>query len=291
MGPSWAFFSPLRVPPYVTRLEDSDGLVGRHYFRDLARAKGGELTEGKPGTGILRSVTELKSDHFDPGKLAPEVRDVWERTTSLEFRAVRMKWNPWMKPFEPVYRLIARAMQQMDVPEEEFLPNVISSHVSIMDEDRDGDVDYRIWLRALEGRVFYVGAVFTHTCDGPNGRESYLNVILPVFRANVAVVFQPFNRDDGGLYIQTHVPNSYDAGCHLIFPGLHRYWMMPFFGIHEEIRLVPKGDPDGTLEAIHETKWFRISCFQLSYELRPARGDDRPISRTSARSRRRRRTP
>jgi hypothetical protein len=67
--------------------------------------------------------------------------------------------------------------------------------------------------------------------------------------------------------------------------------MMPFFGIHEEIRLVPKGDPDGTLEAIHETKWFRISCFQLSYELRPARGDDRPISRTSARSRRRRRTP
>jgi hypothetical protein len=272
----------------VTRLEDPDGLVGRHYFRDLARARGAALSAGQPGTGILRSVAELTSDHFDPGKLAPEVRDVWERTTSLEFRALAMAWNPRRKWLEPVVRWISRAMQQIDVPEEEFLPNTIASHVSIMDEDRDGKPDYRVWLRTLEDRVFYVGAVFTHTCDGPNGRESYLDVILPVFQGNVAVVFQPFNRDDGGLCVRTHVPGSYDAGCHLIFPGPRRYWMAPFFGIHEEIRIVPKRDPEGTLEAVHETTWRGGNVFKLSYELRPAGGGGQPIARTSARGRRRR---
>jgi hypothetical protein len=288
MGRSWAFFRPYRVPPFVTRLEDRDGVVGRHYFRDLAEEKGAELRDVTRGTGIIGSLDELKSRDFDPGKLSALVRMVWENTTSLEFSAVKLKWSPWMKPLAPLYRLIGRSMRQLTVPDEDLLPSVIKSRVSVMDVDRNGETDYRVWLRTVDRDVYYVGAVFTHKCDGSRGVESYLDVVLPLFRSNVAFVFQPSNLDHGGVCFRTGMPGSYDAGAYLIIPGPRRYWMAPFFGLQEEIRVVEKnhaGTP--VLEATHLTSWLGFPSFTLTYVLRPARGGAGSIGRTRARSRRR----
>ena len=102
MGRSWAFFRPYRVPPFVTRLIDRDGVVGRHYFEELARSTGADLRDGAPGGGVLRSIDELESDAFDPTKIDPLVRAVWEETTALEFRAEELEWSSVMKPFAPL---------------------------------------------------------------------------------------------------------------------------------------------------------------------------------------------
>lgn len=292
MARSWAFFRPYRVPPFVTKLEDPDGVIDRYYFKDLATANGAELRAGEPGTGIIASVDALKSDHFDPGKLHPLVRAVWEETTALEFRAEKLTWNPWMKPLAPLYRWIGRAMRQLEVPDERALPEEIKSRVSVMDVDRDGHTDYRVWLRTVDDNVYYVGAVFTHLCDGPRGTESYLDVILPLFRSNAAFVFQPTNFGVDGLCVRTGMSPSYEAGSYLIIPGASRYWMTPFFGLHEEIRVVPKQrDGSDYLEATHLTTFGPWLSFTLSYELHRKQGSGSPIQRTRARKRSSRRSP
>ena len=46
MARSWAFFSSYGVPAFVTRLEDHDGVVGRYFFRDLAKKTRANIREG-----------------------------------------------------------------------------------------------------------------------------------------------------------------------------------------------------------------------------------------------------
>jgi hypothetical protein len=282
---SWALHRPFRAPPFVTTLADRDGVVGRHFFRDLAREAGGELRAGESNIGIVPCVDAMRSSHFEPSRLHPRVRDVWERTTALEFDAVELRPSSWSRPFWPLYRWIGRSMRQIEVPDPAALPSEIRSHVSVMDLDRDGRTDYRVWVRTVHDDVYYVAAVFTHKCDGPGGEESYLDAILPIWRSNLALVFQPSNLADGGLRASTRARGSRHAGSYLIVPRRDRYWMMPFFGLHEEISVVPRTqDPDTVLDATHVTTWFGFRSFTLRYELREKTGAGNPIRRTCVRS-------
>jgi hypothetical protein len=274
LGSSWAFFEPYGEPPFVTPFADRDGVVGRRFFSDWVLEHRGTLTKAPPGTGIVASLDTLTSDHFDAGEVHPLVREVYEHTTAIDFLAAKavFTWYGWL--WHVLYnRLIARGMQQLDVPvDPRLLPRRLESEISLLDEDRDGREDRRVWVRSYAGtdRIFYVGAVHTHRREIPGATNAYLDVVLPLWRANLAVVFQPVNLQHGGLALATRRPYRGDAGIHLVFPGRRRYSMMPGLGMHEEIRLTPRADPDGHewIEGLHRTTWRSLEMYRIPYTLR-----------------------
>lgn len=245
---------------------DRDGVVGRSFFEEHASTTGARFVAAPPGAGFLASMDELASDHFQPEKLDPLVRAVWEETTTLVFDLVGSHWGSFARPFKPLLLLLARGMKQLVVPEVGDAVHEMENSVFLMDADRNMDEEYRVWVRTHRGEIFYAGAVFSHHTRDRGADQSYLDVILPLYRANAPIVFQPFNVNGGGLVVRTHHRGSFDAGCHLVIPGRRRYWMAPFFGIREEIELTPHGE--GTkagVRAVAKTRWLWFESFTLTY--------------------------
>lgn len=277
-----ALFQPLVTPPWVTRFEDRDGTVGERFFEELAREQNMGLRRAPPGSGIVDAADqEWAADSFRPSELKPIVREVYERTTALEFVAKRIDWTRIGKIRRFLFLKASLAtQQQLQIPKDSReLPQVMKSEVGLLDKDRDGLTDHRVWLRYFErsGKLYYVAAVSTHKTKGPDGEQSYLDVILPLWRRNLAAVFQPRNLDGGGLTLRTHEPGSYDSGLYLVIPGRRRYFMMPFFGIREEIRLEPGKDEQGEFVEGTHTNWWRNSLtFTFRYTLRRSSGPQKP---------------
>lgn len=272
-GRTWAVFEPYGQPRFVTHFEDRDGVVGRHFFAEWAARHDAKLTPA-PGAGNVEKLEELDSDHFAAKHVHPLVRHVFERTSATDFDAKEPTWSLGGWLWHLLYnRLIARGMQQLDVPVDPgTLPRRLINFISLLDVDRDGKPDFRIWVRIYEGleRVFYAGAEFTYTLEGPEGTQSYLVVVLPLFGANITVVFQPRNLPNGGMSLETHVDGSYEAGMYLILPGERSYCMLPAFGMREEIRVTPSTDP-ARGEGLHTTRWLSFLQYQIPYELRRSR--------------------
>jgi hypothetical protein len=258
---------------FVTPFEDLDGVVGRRFYTEWARAHGGKVRKAPRGSGILASLDDLASDAFDPSAVHPRVRDLYEHTSLVKFiaRSIHMTWLGWIFHY-PYNKLIARGMQQLDVPlDPGLLPRRITSDVYFYDKDGDGDVDWRIWLRGYDGmdRFFYICTVHTHRLDGARGSQAYLDVNLPLWQACLSVVFQPVNLPGGGLTLRTRVPGSYDAGMYVVFPGARRFSMMPGLGLHEEIRVAPRVDASGTesVDGLHITSWGPWTMYTIPYLL------------------------
>jgi len=287
-GRAWAFLHPYGDPPFATHFEDRDGVVGRRFFRDLAEETGAELQDA-PGAGIVASLDDLAHEGFDPGKVDPVVREIYEHTSATSFHAQQIDWQWYGWAWHFLYnRFVARGMRQLNVPiDEGFLPRKMTSSVGLLDEDRDGSPDYRIWVRIFQGadQLFYVGAVKTHEQDGPRGRQAYLDVVLPLFHSNLAVVFEPVNVDGGGLLLRTRHPNSYHGGMYLVFPGGRRFSMMPAWGVHEEIKVEPMMDREGNqyVRGTHENWWMGLHTYTLYYELHRTNAADATMGRAHVR--------
>ena len=273
IGSSWALFESYGALKFVTPFEDLDGVVGRHFYDDWVQSHGGKIRQAPRGAGIVASLDQLASDAFDPSVVHPLVRDLYEHTSLVKFIAkdIVMTWLGWVFHY-PYNKLVARGMQQLDVPlDPGLLPRRITSDVSFFDKDGDGDVDWRIWLRGYEGmeRFFYVCTVHTHRVEGRRGSQTYLDVNLPLWQACLSVVFQPVNLPNGGLSLRTKVPGSYQAGMHVVFPGPRRFSMMPALGLHEEIRVSPRVDQNGeeSVNGLHITSWGPWTMYEIHYSL------------------------
>ncbi|MGH7286899.1 MAG: hypothetical protein ACREI8_02655 [Myxococcota bacterium] len=272
LGNLFAFGEPYRSPSFLSPFEDRDGLVGQHFFEEWAAEKGGHLIRAPSDAGIVESLDELASEAFDPKLVHPLVRHVYEHTMATEFEAGEPDWTPLGFVWHFLYnRFVARGMEQLNAPvDDDSLPGRIKSFISLLDVDRDGRFDYRIWVRIYEAakRIFYVGATFTYRRTGPRGSQSYLVVVLPLWNASFTVVFQPVNLPRGGLALRTREVGSYEAGIYLVFPGRDRYSLLPGFGIHEEIRLEPsRQNGREIVRGLHLNWWLFLRSYTIPYVL------------------------
>ena len=276
LGKLFAFGEPYRAPGFLSPFEDRDGFVGRHFFAEWAAVHGGRLVPAPAGAGLVESLDALASDSFHPKLVCPLVRRVYEHTTATDFETGEPDWSFPGYVWHFLYnRLVARGMEQLDAPvDDALLPGRIKSFISLLDVDRDGRFDYRIWVRIYEAakRTFYVGATFTYQRAGPRGTQSYLVVVMPLWNASFTVVFQPVNLPDGGLSLRSREPGSYEAGLYLVFPGRDRYGLLPALGMHEEIRLVPGRDAGGReiVRGHHFNWWLFLRSYTIPYVLRPS---------------------
>jgi hypothetical protein len=274
-GSAWALCEPYGSAGFVTRFVDRDGIVGARFFEELAEKLGAKLQAAPPGAGVVASLDQLASAHFRPADVHPRVRQVYERTSAVTFIAKRIRFSPLGRIANTVFnRLFAGPMQQLDVPlDPAQLPQAMRSDVSLLDLDRDGQPDYRIWLRRFTNpeRVFYLGAMRVRTEDAVEGRQSYLDVVLPMVGWNLTVVFRPINVEGGGLSLRSWGPEGSGSGIYIVVPAAGSYSMAPFIGLTEEIRVGVDTDRAGELvvSGTHHTWWCGMTSYVLDYTILP----------------------
>lgn len=263
--------------PYITRFESRDGDVGKKFFEEWARETGGQLIDGEPGIGVLQSLDELACDDFVPARVNPIVRAVYEQTSVMDLRIDSVDWGGWVARLchFAYNRLFARGMMQLSAPvDHDTLPTLVSTNIGrLITKERE----FRAWTRtyASTNGIFYTAAVFTFGADGPRGHQRYLCCILPLVHVNLAVVFHPENRDDGGLKLSTHKEGSYLGGVYMIFPGSKRFSLMPA-PMKEQIELFPREAHSGPyLEGTHQTWAFGARSYTLHYQVRGHNGQGR----------------
>jgi hypothetical protein len=259
--------------PYITRFESLDGDVGKKFFEEWARETGGQLINGEPGIGVLRSLDELACHDFAPAKVNPIVRAVYEQTSVMDLRIDSVDWGGWIaRLFHFAYnRLFARGMMQLNAPvDHDTLPTLVSTNIGRLIANEGKEREFRAWTRTYTrtNQIFYTAAVFTFGADGPRGQQRYLCCILPLVHVNLAVVFHPENRDDGGLKLSTHKQGSYLAGVYAVFPGSERFTLIPA-PMNEQIELSPKVAHSGPyLQGTHQTWAFGARSYTLHYQVR-----------------------
>lgn len=273
-GRKWAVAEPIGQPAFVTAFTDPDGLVGTRFFEQWSAANGWELGDAAETPGLFDSLDALRSDHFRPEDVHPLVRQLYEKTTTVEFLALKPAWKPlgWMI-HSVYYQLVARWMQQLEAPLHlETFPTDIHSEVRPLRPSPGAPLKYRAWVRTYKttGRIFYTAGVFHYGVEGTRGSQRYLVAALPLWRLILTVVFQPANLPNGGFSIDTRHPGTYEGGTHLILPGRRRFCMTPAFGVRDQILLSPRKDETGEyLEGIHNTWVGPLAAYTIPYRIRP----------------------
>ena len=251
---------------FVTPFEDDDVFIGRRIFEELGKEGRFKVRPAPDGTGIIASLDALDGDTFDPSRTNALVRRLYEETTSMRFLQQGIEYSFWGRLVHGVFRrLIAAGMQQLYVPAQAELPSEVEADVLYIDLDHDGRHDYRAWVRTFEsGGVFYVGAVSVHRRPPERGR-AYLSLSMPLLRANVAFVFQPYDAAGGGIKLSTRGSPDSDAGVYLIFPGPTRYSLLRLPFVVDEIEVT---SCDDALAVDHINRLLGGS-FRLRYSIKP----------------------
>ena len=102
--------------PFVVPLEARSRYVGVDYVRSLARVLGGSYVRDAGDAGIVASLDHLAGPDFDPGTVAPQVREFYEHTTRFALDIVP-EWRTWIRPGYLLYSsLVAKPLGQANVP-------------------------------------------------------------------------------------------------------------------------------------------------------------------------------
>ena len=84
--------------------------MGVDYVRSLAGVLGGTYVRDAGDAGIVASLDNLAGPDFDPGTVAPQVREFYEHTTRFALDIVP-EWRTWVRPGYLLYSsLVARPL-------------------------------------------------------------------------------------------------------------------------------------------------------------------------------------
>jgi hypothetical protein len=256
--------------PFATRFRDDDDVVGAAFFEEFARRTEARFHGRGTDTGLMDDFDALASDHFDPSKVDPIIRDFYEHTTRFDLE-LKVHWSLWFYPVGWLYKfLVSRRMRQFDIPE--GVVEHLQSWIELIDIDKDGDADVRAWVRIHgdQKHPMWVGAYKIYTTETFGSRESYVSVAFPLPGGNLTTVLSPGNLDGGGFSLRSDDRESEEAGMYHIFPRSTRFAMVPGYGMHEVFEIRPtKGRSE--IEVAHTAKWFFLTCFTMNYQIRPKR--------------------
>lgn len=218
--------------PFAQPLADADGKIGRGFPSEYEEASGARLD---PGQALIPDFDRLRSGDFSPEHVHPLIRSFYQETADFKL-SVRGGWRFPFTLTKRLYGSVADRVQQLVVPDlEPGLEYEMKSQFWLVDHDRDGVYDFRLWLREMKQtrEVFYVAGVFDFVLDG----HSYLGLAFPLWRANLAVVLRCLNLPDGGFSLDTRGGSAEWAGSYLVIPSRGgRFSMARLPGSHERFR-------------------------------------------------------
>ena len=252
--------------PFVVPLEARSRYVGTDYVRTLAEVVGGAYVADAADVGIVAAIDDLAGPDFDPGAVAPEVREFYEHTTRFTLDIVP-EWRLWVRPGYLLYRsVVARPLGQANVPmnQREALRG-IRSRIDTVTVDQDRGIAIRGWIRSFadNDEPIYVGIYTTYR----HGDRGYVSVGFPLPQASFTATLVPTARTGGGLTL-TSRSDLDQAGHYLTFidPETRQLTALAVHGFSERLDVYVE---EGELRAEHAFWVFGFPFLVLHYRIRP----------------------
>jgi hypothetical protein len=251
--------------PFVVPLEARSRYVGTDYVRALAGVLGGTYVAGAADVGIVASLDDLAGPDFDPGAVAPEVREFYEHTTRFTLDIVP-EWRAWVRPGYLLYRsLVARPLGQANVPmnQREALRGM-RSRIDTISVSADRAIAVRGWIRSFADtdEPIYVGIYTTYRRDG----RGYVSVGFPLPQASFTATLVPSARTGGGLTLSSRSDLD-QPGHYLTFidPETRQLTALAVHGFAEQLDVWVA---DGEVRADHAFWVFGFPFLVLRYRIR-----------------------
>jgi hypothetical protein len=251
--------------PFVVPLEARSRYVGVDYVRSLAGVLGGTYVRDAGDAGIVASLDNLAGPDFDPGLVAPQVREFYEHTTRFALDIVP-EWRTWVRPGYLLYSsLVAKPLGQANVPmnQRQALRGV-RSRIDTIDVDRDEIIDIRGWIRsfAATGEPIYVGIYTTYRHDD----RGYVSVGFPLPQSSFTATLVPRARVGGGLVLTSRSALPH-PGHYLTFiePASRELTTLGVPGFKEQLDVYVAA---GELRADHAFWLFGLPFLVLRYRIR-----------------------
>jgi len=249
--------------PWLLGPAGGTGVVADHWLPVEASRLGGTVVEGG---GLLDDVRRLRGDGFDPGRLAPEIVEFYERTAQWRLE-VWSQWCPVAWPFGwMLSALFARRLEQLSLPLRPLDAALGMDSRVMAVKGPNGAQLGAAWLRRLRstGQNVYsgwYGIVQVPNCDRPS-----IRVMFPLPNGSVAVFLRPDVRDDGALVLTSPLGAFGDNGAYLIVNGAN--------GHTASVRRIPLAerfvvwvDDEGTLRADHALQLGQVPVLRFHYRL------------------------
>jgi hypothetical protein len=263
-----AFGAPYPWFGFATRFRDADDIVGTTFFQEFAKAVNAGFVDHVKDAGLMNSMDDIGSKSFDPSLVHPLIREFYEHTARFEL-AIKVKWNPLIRPFGKLYRkLIADRLKQLVIPFDNLSVEGLDSWLQFVDLDRDGIPEFRCWIRVLRETQtpVYVGAYRTFQSEIDGTKRGYVSVAFPLPGGNMTTVLAPSNLDGNGFQLSTRTPKSTETGVYLIIPHGNSFTMVPAFGLSERFHLHPD-EGANAIDVTHTCFWLRIWAFEMTYRI------------------------
>ena len=183
-----------------------DGHIGSDWAdrRDL---------RGESVAGEMDSLDAYESESFDPDRVHPDVRALYEQTSEFEMRVDATWYRPFRLGARVASRLTSR-VEQLNLPGPGADPKRVESDLATLAEpaaSRDPRDDPRLWVRAEPDGTGVFTAIYA-SYERENDRR--VDIAVPLPSANLSTVLAVAN-DDAGIELTTDCP---DGGLYLTTP-------------------------------------------------------------------------
>lgn len=225
---------------------------------------GGELRDGG---GLLESFDALRSDAFDPTRLAPAIVEFYEHTTEWRLDV----WSQWSPAALPggwlLSALFAKRLQQLALPLHplDAAQGMDSRVVTLTGEG--GNQLGAAWLRTLRstGQVVYSG--WYGVTQLPHPPTASIRVAFPLPNGSITVFLRPSVGEDGSLLLSSPVAGFGDDGAYLTVRHDNNTAAVRRIPLSEEFRVYV--DDEGTLRTDHQLRTWSIPTLRFHYRLEP----------------------
>lgn len=186
--------------------------------------------------------------------LSPTIIDFYERTIDYRLSS-KIKWSSWFKPFAAIYRLCSRYVQQINLPLSSKEVEMTGGILTIQ-ENVDGRVAPRAWVRKIEDEVVFVALYSEHTTKP----KTYMNIALPLPWSTMIGILDVKQLGTGlQLTSKRNQPQS-DTGIYLA-------WKKHLFKLPLEECFRIEEVKSGELTAKHRMWIFRLPFLTIDYKI------------------------
>ena len=184
---------------FVVPFSEASKYVGVDYLERYAVEVGASFAHSPTDIGIIDDFEALRSERFDPSRVAPLVREFYEHTSRFTL-VITPEWKWWMRiPYRIFRATVAKPIGQANAPfDQQDVQEGVVSWIDTVDINKDGTVDFRAWVRAYEtGEPLYIGIYTIKRIDN----LSYVSVGFPLPSGNFTATLLPSNHRDTGLLL------------------------------------------------------------------------------------------
>ena len=208
----------------------------------------GKLAE----TGDLHpGLVDDLSMYVDTKNLPQTIPHFYEQTHAYTLTA-SVQWRTWFKPFALIYQGISRWMQQLNLPFSSQ-PIEMTGNIVRVDEQLDGRIAPRAWIRKIGQQTTFVAIYSHHT----KAQTTYMNIALPLpFSTMIGVLY--LYEESGKLHLTS--ARGGDAGIYLAIQ--HFLFKLP---LNEHF--IIKATDDMTLTAVHTMRILGLPFLRIDYTI------------------------